>query len=175
MLCGTLCLQISGVQVYKRPCRYYATVWASKADVDEGCLERHELESKLLNYIGHYIREYSRVIKGNTRSLDHSSYPHETQVGHRLMDMPFLTFLGSRKCRGLHSEPSTRGIPKIRGTLRGVRILRTIIPWGLYWGSLILGNYHFLVVTKECKKPRNYLTTQEQLAATLGMHSCIPG
>ena len=31
--------------------------------------------------------------------------------------------------------------PKIRGTILGVPIIRTIVFWGLYWGSLILGNY----------------------------------
>ena len=31
---------------------------------------------------------------------------------------------------------------KIRGTILEVPIIRTIIFWGLYWGPLILGNYH---------------------------------
>ena len=34
------------------------------------------------------------------------------------------------------------GFPKIRGTILGVPIRRTIIFWGLYWGTPILGNYH---------------------------------
>ena len=34
--------------------------------------------------------------------------------------------------------------PKIRGTLLGVPIIRIIVYWGLYWGPLILGNYHIL-------------------------------
>ena len=34
--------------------------------------------------------------------------------------------------------------PKIGGTLLGVPIIRTIVFWGLYWGPLILGNYHML-------------------------------
>ena len=34
------------------------------------------------------------------------------------------------------------GFPKIRGTILGIPIIRTIVYWGLYWGSLILGNYH---------------------------------
>ena len=34
------------------------------------------------------------------------------------------------------------GFPKIRGTSLGVPIIRTIVYWGLYWGTLILGNYH---------------------------------
>ena len=32
--------------------------------------------------------------------------------------------------------------PKIRGTFLGVRIIRIIVYWGLYWGPLILGNYY---------------------------------
>ena len=32
------------------------------------------------------------------------------------------------------------GFPKIRGTLLGVPIIRTIVFLGLYWGSPILGN-----------------------------------
>ena len=36
------------------------------------------------------------------------------------------------------------GFPKIRGTLLGVPIVRIIVFRGLYWGSLILGNYHFI-------------------------------
>ena len=32
--------------------------------------------------------------------------------------------------------------PKIRGTFLGVPMIRTIVYWGLYWGPLILGNYH---------------------------------
>ena len=36
------------------------------------------------------------------------------------------------------------GFPKIRGTILGVPIIWTIVFWGLYWGPLILGNYHIL-------------------------------
>ena len=34
------------------------------------------------------------------------------------------------------------GFPKIRGTILGVPIIRTIVFLGLYWGSPILRNYH---------------------------------
>ena len=34
------------------------------------------------------------------------------------------------------------GFPKIRGTILGVPIIRTVIYLGLYWGPPILGNYH---------------------------------
>ena len=37
--------------------------------------------------------------------------------------------------------------PKIRGTFLGVPIIRTLVFWGLYWGPLILGNYHFFQKT----------------------------
>ena len=30
----------------------------------------------------------------------------------------------------------------MRGTILVVPIIRTIVFWGLYWGPLILGNYH---------------------------------
>ena len=40
------------------------------------------------------------------------------------------------------SASSIWGFPKIRGTFFGVPIIRTITYWGLYWGPLILGNYH---------------------------------
>ena len=32
--------------------------------------------------------------------------------------------------------------PKIRGTLLRVPKIGIIVFWGLYWGPLILGNYH---------------------------------
>ena len=32
--------------------------------------------------------------------------------------------------------------PKNRGTFLGVPIIRTIVFLGLYWGPLVLGNYH---------------------------------
>ena len=34
------------------------------------------------------------------------------------------------------------GSPKVRGTFSGVPIIRTIVYWGLHWGTLILGIYH---------------------------------
>ena len=37
------------------------------------------------------------------------------------------------------------GFPIIRGTLLGLPILRIIVFWGLYWGPLILGNYHMVI------------------------------
>ena len=34
------------------------------------------------------------------------------------------------------------GFPKIRGTILGGPTIRTIVFWGLEWGTPILGNYH---------------------------------
>ena len=39
------------------------------------------------------------------------------------------------------------GFPKFRGTILGVPIIRIIVFWGLYWGPLILGNYHIGLLT----------------------------
>ena len=34
------------------------------------------------------------------------------------------------------------GLSQIRGTILGVTIILAIVFWGLYWGPLILGDYH---------------------------------
>ena len=39
--------------------------------------------------------------------------------------------------------------PKIRGTFLGVPIIKTILFGGLYWGPLILGNYHIFFEVEE--------------------------
>ena len=36
------------------------------------------------------------------------------------------------------------GFPKLRGIFLEVPIIRIIVFWGLYWGPLILGNYHII-------------------------------
>ena len=43
---------------------------------------------------------------------------------------------------GVAAKKLAWGLPKIRDTLWGVPIIRTIVYWGLYWGPLVLGNYH---------------------------------
>ena len=48
-------------------------------------------------------------------------------------------------CLGCDLHKPIWEFPKIRGTLLGVPILRIIVFWGLYWGPLILGNYHLLL------------------------------
>ena len=45
--------------------------------------------------------------------------------------------------RASEGPRATWGFPKIRGTVLGVPIIRTIVFLGLYWGSrLFLGEYH---------------------------------
>ena len=43
---------------------------------------------------------------------------------------------------GIRASSTFGGCLKIRGTYLGVPIIRTTVFWGLYWGPLILGNYH---------------------------------
>ena len=37
-------------------------------------------------------------------------------------------------------------VPKIRGTILGIPLIRTIVFWGLNWGTPILGNYHIMMI-----------------------------
>ena len=41
-----------------------------------------------------------------------------------------------------YTSKASGSFPKIRGTFLRVPIIRTIVFWGLYWVSPILGNYH---------------------------------
>ena len=43
---------------------------------------------------------------------------------------------------GLKRVGHIRVFPKIRGTFLRASIIRIFVFWGLYWGPLILGNYH---------------------------------
>ena len=47
-----------------------------------------------------------------------------------------LQALSEAPC-GLKEWSRMWGFPKIRGTILGVPIIRTIVFWALYWGSLI--------------------------------------
>ena len=42
----------------------------------------------------------------------------------------------------LHLGKKIKGFPEITGTFLGGPTIRTMVFWGLYWGPLILGNYH---------------------------------
>ena len=41
-------------------------------------------------------------------------------------------------------------VPKIRGTFLGAPPIRTMVFGGLYWGPLILGNYHRRAAIRFC-------------------------
>ena len=45
------------------------------------------------------------------------------------------------------SVDADMGFPIIRGTHLGIPIIRAIVFWGLYWVSLLLGNYHMYILT----------------------------
>ena len=50
--------------------------------------------------------------------------------------------------------PMMWGFPNSRGTILGVSIIRTIVCWGLFWGPLILRNYHVELVELGGEKAR---------------------
>ena len=60
--------------------------------------------------------------------------------------------------------------PKIRGTILGVPIIRTIVYWGLYWGALVLGSYHIhpSVLVLQVSKGKA-LPKAGQIEASLGL------
>ena len=49
----------------------------------------------------------------------------------------------------MNTKGTKWGFPKIRGTILGVPIIRTMVFWGLYWGPPILGNYQIWPESKE--------------------------
>ena len=51
------------------------------------------------------------------------------------------------RCESSRRETIMWGVPKIRGTFLGIPKTKTIVCWGLYWGTLILGNYHVSTLT----------------------------
>ena len=48
---------------------------------------------------------------------------------------------GNSRPAEIPEGPHIWRFPEIRGTFLGVPIIRTIVFWGLYWGSPILGKY----------------------------------
>ena len=64
--------------------------------------------------------------------------------GARTADYGTAVFLnGERRQRQHHPVLGKWGFPEIWGTLLGVPIIRTIVYWGQYWGTLILGYPYF--------------------------------
>ena len=72
--------------------------------------------------------------------VPHPSY--SVSSVHGIPKLPRIFPLISRSFNPCCIPGSTWGFPKIRGTILGIPIIRTIVYWGLYWGPLILGNYH---------------------------------
>ena len=48
------------------------------------------------------------------------------------------------------------GVSQNEGYHFGVQIIRTIMFWGLYWGPLILGNYHIEWQVNGCLSVADY-------------------
>ena len=77
--------------------------------------------------------------------------------------------------RGQLQPQQTRciwGFPKIRGTILGVPIIRTMVFGDLYWGPLLTGNYHFRRnITYWCLVGNKGI---QPLSSPYIMHSLIP-
>ena len=64
---------------------------------------------------------------------------------------------------------ATWRFPKIKGTLLGGPIMRTIVFWGLYWRPPIWGNYH--LTGRRCKRVKlQFSWTKTCLAFMLCWH-----
>ena len=57
--------------------------------------------------------------------------------------------------RGFSSHCLYGGFPKLGVPFWGVPIVRTLVFWGLYWGPLILGNYHISLLGLGLQDPCN--------------------
>ena len=98
--------------------------------------------------------ETTIVYRGNIGMMEKKL---ETTIVYRgnigIMEKKMETTIVYRECRRLQLHLSRDLIiwefPKIRGTFLGVPIIRTLIYLGLYWGPLILGNYHIAPVLRE--------------------------
>ena len=77
---------------------------------------------------------------------------------------PYVQAIGRLALFGVESFVKWR-FPNIGGTILGVPIRRTIVFWGLYWGSLILGNYQISMVM--CPHPGACLEGQGDVVSSL--------
>ena len=74
-----------------------------------------------------------------------TSYGHQSKASVYHLPNKQQQWRSGLDSAGLHAAILARfmwGFPKIEGTLLGVPIIRIIVYWGLYWGPLILRNYH---------------------------------
>ena len=73
---------------------------------------------------------------GLIRTSPQAKRPKQRRVMN-IWNLSALCRTGDTHTDQLFVEPYTWGFPKIRGTILGVPIIRTIVYWGLYWGPLI--------------------------------------
>ena len=76
-------------------------------------------------------KHFVQYLLDNCMSADRFCVHLSTQQHHRWRQ---------RCLHGMHIW----GFPKIKGTILGIPIIRTIVFRGLYWGPPILGNYHII-------------------------------
>ena len=67
------------------------------------------------------------------------------------------------------------GVSQNWGTSSGVPIIRIIVYWGLYWGHLILGNFHILETANSSATPLGEAphAGRESLKTKPGKGSCL--
>ena len=89
------------------------------------------------NWFYSYAPRYNPFYPGNVQLPFHYSYTLD-QIHDRRYTKRSLPRQGPKTKVGTEIW----GFPKIRGTLLGIPTKRTLVHWGLYWGSLVLGNFH---------------------------------
>ena len=63
--------------------------------------------------------------------------------------------------------------PKVMGTVLEVPMIRAIVYWGLYWGTLSLGNYHiYIYIQIYILYTYVYIYIQYYIQIDNGTHSC---
>ena len=67
-------------------------------------------------------------------------YPNITPIEPQYTPESWKPPVSCQSCQTL-GHPKYGDVPKLRDPF-GVPIIRAIVFWGLYWGPLILGNYH---------------------------------
>ena len=78
---------------------------------------------------------------------------------------PGATLVGVQAREVAASSHSVWGFPRIRGTLLGVPIIRTIVFWGLYIGVPLFREItvSFLLLLQQLLPPRGYATTTQRI------------
>ena len=123
-----------GLWVWGLGFRAYSSVWVSRL----GLRVPKAILSRLKHHIAQYIKPMAWVVGlSKPQTQEPCTYPWATE------------HLGGCEIKDTWNSSDYHvkaiwGFPKIRGTILGVPIIKSIVFGGLYWGPLILGNYHML-------------------------------